>query len=96
MSDSNFLVTWGVFRALESACEGDGLPDSTVDALDRAAEDEIGVEGLIAGWSLVATKLRRALLEHAAKVGCSCGSLEWLEAEQLRHAALDDPEDREE
>jgi hypothetical protein len=54
-----FLTAWGLFRALETACEGTGLPDPTVDDLYEAAIDEIGGEGLDAGWHLVAARLRQ-------------------------------------
>jgi hypothetical protein len=86
-----FLTVWGLFRALETACEGTGLPDPTVDGLYAAALTEIGGEGLDSGWHLAAARLRQALLEHASEVGCSCGSLEWLEREQLHHAAQEPP-----
>jgi len=87
MSEADpFLVTWGLFRALETACEGKGLPDPTVDDLYEQALDEIGGDGLDRGWHLVATLLRQVILEHAAAVGCDCGSLEWLEREQFHHA----------
>jgi hypothetical protein len=82
-----FLVTLGLFRALEAACDGKGLPDPVVDDLLEAAIDEIGGEGLDAGWHLVAARLRQALLDHASEVGCDCGSLAWLEREQLGRAA---------
>jgi hypothetical protein len=78
------LVTWGLFRALEAA---EDLPDPVVDELLEAAEDEIGTDGLLSGWALVAAVLRMALLEHAETLGCECGSLRWLEQAQLRHAA---------
>jgi hypothetical protein len=86
-----FLVALGLFRALETACDGKGLPDPTVDGLYETALDEIGGDGLDRGWHLVAARLRQVILEHAAAVGCSCGSLEWLEREQLHHAAQEPP-----
>jgi hypothetical protein len=86
MSDTDFLVVLGLFRALETACEGTGLPDPVVDDLYEDAIKQIGGEGLDSGWALVAARLRQALLEHAAEVGCDCGSLAWLEREQLHYA----------
>jgi hypothetical protein len=35
--------------------------------------------------SLVAARLRQVIQVHAEKVGCDCGSREWLAAEQLRN-----------
>jgi hypothetical protein len=79
-------IVWGLFRALETACEGDGLPDSTVASLGEAAEAQLGVDGLLRGWALTAAVLRARLQEHAARVGCSCGSDEWLLREQIYNA----------
>ena len=87
MADRGFLVTWGLFRALETALDGDGLPDRTVDDLYEAALEEIGCGGLHEGWHLVATQLRQSLIHHAEELGCDCGSLQWLEREQLGRAA---------
>jgi hypothetical protein len=85
MSDLDpFLIVWGLFRALESA---EDLPDPTVNDLLDQAEDEIGVQGLYSGWALVAARLRDVLLVHAQEVGCDCGSLQWLEQEQLHYAS---------
>lgn len=86
MSDTDFLVVLGLFRALEAACEADGLPDPTVDGLYEAALAQIGGEGLDSGWALVAARLRQVILDHAGEVGCDCGSLAWLEREQLHYA----------
>jgi hypothetical protein len=90
MSADPFLTCWGLFRSLETACEGAGLPDETVNALYEAALDEIGGEGLDRGWHLVAARLRQVILEHAQQVGCNCGSLEWMEREQFHHALAED------
>ena len=57
MSAGPFLTCWGLFRALEAACEGTRLPSPTVDGLYEAALTEIGGEGLDAGWHLVAARL---------------------------------------
>ena len=86
MSADPFLTTWGLFRALETACEGTGLPDPTVDDLYEAAIAELDGEGLDSGWHLVASRLRQALVEHARELGCDCGSLAWLERSHLHHA----------
>jgi len=43
-------------------------------------------EALLKGWSVVAGRLRLALREHAERLGCDCGSEEWLEAERLNIA----------
>jgi hypothetical protein len=81
-----FLVVLGLFRALEAACDGPGLPDPTVDDLYESVIAELDGGQLDRGWHLVAARLRAALLEHAAELGCDCGSLAWLEKEQLYHA----------
>jgi hypothetical protein len=86
-----FLITWGLFRALEATCEHGELPDPTVDELFEAAEGEIGVDGLLSGWGLVAARLRQALVEHAETVGCDCGSEGWMEREQLLRVAQEPP-----
>jgi len=86
MSDTDFLVVLGLFRPLEAACEGDGLPDPTVDGLYEATLAQIGGEGLDSGWALVAARLRQVILDHSGEVGCDCGSLAWLEREQLHYA----------
>ena len=52
----------------------------------EAAEAEIGVEGLLSGWAIVAALLRERLVEHAETLNCDCGSAEWLRSEQLRLA----------
>jgi hypothetical protein len=83
-----FLIALGLFRALEAAPD---LPDPTVDDLLDQAEDEIGTDGLLSGWALVAGRLRDVLVVHAREVGCDCGSLEWLEQEQLHYAAQEPP-----
>jgi hypothetical protein len=89
MSADPFLTCWGLFRSLESACEGAGLPDETVNGLYQAALTEIGGEGLDLGWHLVAAWLRQVILEHASETGCECGSLAWLEREQLHRTSRD-------
>jgi hypothetical protein len=85
-----FLVTWGLFRALETA--DDALPDPVVDDLYADAIEQIGGDGLDSGWALVAARLRQALLDHAETLGCDCGSLAWLEREQLHYAEREPPE----
>jgi hypothetical protein len=83
VSDADpFLVAWGLFRRLETV---ETLPDSVLDELLDAAEAEIGIDGLLSGWALVAALLRHHLLEHARELGCDCGSLGWLETVQLHH-----------
>jgi hypothetical protein len=83
VSDADpFLITWGLFRALERA---ETLPDPTVDALLDAAMAELDEQRLLSGWALVSALLRHHLLEHARQLGCHCGSLEWLETVQLHH-----------
>ena len=64
MPDRGFLVTWGLFRALEAALDGDGLRDRTVDDLYEAVLEEIGCGGLHEGWHLVATQLRQSLIRQ--------------------------------
>jgi hypothetical protein len=85
-------ITWGLFVKLEMAPDGE-LED--VWEYHADAEDAIGEDGLLRGWALVATVLRRYLQDHAAKLGCDCGSDEWLEREQVYNAewAEDQPDD---
>jgi hypothetical protein len=40
----------------------------------------------------VAARLRAVILVHAEQVGCTCGSREWLAAEQLRNVEHDTEE----
>jgi hypothetical protein len=53
----------------------------------------IGYKGsdaeLVRGMTLAATVLRKSLLEHVERIGCPCGSEEWL-AERLLDANLHD------
>jgi hypothetical protein len=54
--------------------------------LYEAALAELDGQDFDSGWALVAARLRQALLDHASRIGCDCGSLEWLEREQLHYA----------
>jgi hypothetical protein len=76
-------VTWGLFCKLEAA---ETLPDPEVEAFFEAAESEIGTDGLLSGWTIVAALLRKRLIKHAETLGCECGSAEWLNSEQFRLA----------
>jgi hypothetical protein len=76
-------ITWGLFVKLQMAPEGE-LED--VWDYNTAAEAEIGVDGLMRGWDLVACVLLKYLRDHAAKLGCDCGSDEWLQREQVYNA----------
>jgi hypothetical protein len=75
-------------------CSGRSRPPRSyqipVDGLLEAAEAEIGTDGLLSGWALVAALLRKLLVDHADQVGCDCGSAEWLEETQLHYAGLPD------
>ena len=83
-------IVWGLFVLLETIADQDrDLPDPEVDAFLEAAEAEIGPDGLLSGWA-VAAILRKHLIDHAEKVGCDCGSPEWLEREQLHPASQED------
>ena len=85
MGDADpFLIVLGLFRALEAA--GDDLPDSAVDALYAGALAELDGQAMDLGWSLVAARLRQVILDHAETLGCDCGSLDWLEREQIHYA----------
>jgi hypothetical protein len=78
-------IVWGLFVHLERTAEQDkDFPDSEVDAFFEGAESEIGTDGLLSGWAIVAALLRKRLIEHAEQVGCDCGSDEWLTREQFR------------
>jgi len=84
-------VVWGLFALLETVAEQDkDLPDPQVDAFLEAAEAEVGTDGLLSGWAIVAAILRKHL-DHAETLGCDCGSPEWLAREQFHLASLPDP-----
>jgi hypothetical protein len=80
---SELPITWGLFIKLETAPMGE-LEDAW--AFEEAAEAEIGVDGLLRGWALVAAVLRKHLQDHAEKMGCDCGSEDWLQREQIFNA----------
>ena len=81
-------VVWGLFVLLERTADQDkDFPDDEVDAFFEAAEAEIGTDGLLSGWAIVAALLRKHLIELAEKLGCDCGSPEWLEREHLHLAS---------
>jgi hypothetical protein len=80
---AEFPITLGLFIKLMEAPEGD-LDD--VWEFGKAADEAIGVDGLLRGWDLVACFLLAALRHHAN--GCDCGSVEWLKREQLRAAEV--------
>ena len=84
MAADPFLIVLGLFRALETA--GEELPDPAVDGLYEGALAELDGQELDSGWALVAARLRQVILDHASKLGCDCGSLAWLEREQLHYA----------
>jgi hypothetical protein len=65
-------VVWGLFVMLEKA---EGLPDPEVDAFVEAAEAEIGTDGLLSGWAIVAALLRKRLIEHAVPSAASAARL---------------------
>ena len=71
-----YRATWALFIAIEA---GD---NDMIEAIWMAYDEE----ALLKGWSVVAGRLRMALLEHAERLRCSCGSEEWLEAERLNIA----------
>lgn len=71
-----YRATWSLFIAIEA---GD---NDMIEAIWQAEDDD----SLLQGWSVVAKRLRMALLEHAGRLGCSCGSDAWLEAERLNIA----------
>ena len=71
-----YRATWALFIAIEA---GDN------DVIE-AIWEEYDETTLLKGWSVVAGRLRMALLEHAERLGCDCGSEEWLEAERLNIA----------
>ena len=48
---------WALFTRIERV---EDLPDPEVDASFEAAEAQIGVDGLLSGWGLVAALLREA------------------------------------
>jgi hypothetical protein len=74
-------VVWALFTKREAA---ETLPDPEVEAFFEAAEAQIGVDGLLSGWGIVAARLRQMILGHAT--ACDCGSLEWMQREQLHLA----------
>lgn len=55
------VVTWGLICKLETA---ELLPDPEADAFSEAAEAEIGTDGLLSGWAIVAALLRMGLIDE--------------------------------
>jgi hypothetical protein len=68
-----YRATWSLFIAIE---HGD---QETIDAI----VDEYDNATLLEGWHVVAARLRLALREHGERLGCTCGSDEWLESERF-------------
>ena len=79
MNDAEFAIAWSVLLKLETEAE---------DAAEfyDAVEKMLGPEGLIRGLALCTAVMREHLREHAARLGCDCGSDEWLRREQLDNA----------
>ena len=76
-----YTTAFAMFRAQE------------INDMDAADELWCGFEGsdaeLVRGMTLVAAVLRKHLVDHAEKLGCPCGSDEWL-SERLVAANLHD------
>lgn len=83
-------ITWGLFVKLQTAPMG---KLEGVWAFEEAAEAEIGVDGLLRGWDLVAAYLCRSLREHAEQLGCDCGTDDWLKRVQIETAKWSDEHD---
>ena len=83
---AEFPITWGLFIKLQEAPEGQ-LED--VWKFFDAAVEEIGEDGLLRGWDLVAAYLLARLREHASELGCDCGSDDWLARVQVHVAEVD-------
>jgi hypothetical protein len=73
-----FRITWSLFTAIERSDQ------ETIEAIWQETDDDT----LLHGWHCVAKRLRQALQQHAERVGCDCGSDEWLELER-HHIAAD-------
>jgi hypothetical protein len=73
-SQDDYAAAWGLLVALER------------DDLDLASEITRAFDplNLQIGLTIVAQDLLRELRSHADDRGCSCGSLEWVQAEALR------------
>ncbi len=69
-----YRAAWSLFVGLERA-----------DGTSADIREEYDPAFLLTGMGVVATRLRQALLEHAKRVGCDCGSDEWLERERLHN-----------
>jgi hypothetical protein len=69
-----YRAVWSLFIAI------DNDDQETIAAI----LEEYDHASLLEGWDVVAKRLRQALQDHAATLGCDCGSSAWLEAERLR------------
>jgi hypothetical protein len=82
MIDEGYRAALSYFRAVET--------DPMTDEADRLAGDlleEWCEEEIMTGLALVAAFLRDALRGHAERLGCTCGSVEWLD-EAIAHPAM--------
>jgi hypothetical protein len=85
MTDEGYSAALAYFRAVET--------DPMTDEQNKLAGDlveEYGEEEIMAGLALVAAFIRDALRHHGERLGCDCGSAEWLDRAVYANAALDD------
>ena len=75
----------GAFRALEH----DPVDDEN-DLVGGAILEEYGAQELLRGLTMVAATLRDALIGHAKRLGCECGSDEWLKRMQYENVSKAD------
>jgi hypothetical protein len=73
-----YRVAFSLFVGLE---RGEGVLEDFLEAYDT--------HELLLGMGIVAAVLRHRLREHADRLGCDCGSDDWLECERLNLAKGD-------
>jgi hypothetical protein len=83
--DPGYAAALAYFRAVEHTPMDDAHNQLAGDLVEEFGEEEI-----MAGLALVASFIRDALRTHAERLGCSCGSSEWLDRAVHANAVLDD------
>jgi hypothetical protein len=84
MTDEGYRAALSYFRAVETSPMTD-----EANALAGDLVEEFGEEELMAGLALVASFMRDALRTHAERLGCDCGSDQWIDKVVFANAALD-------
>jgi hypothetical protein len=85
MTDEGYSAALSYFRAVEHT-----PMDDQHNEIAGMLVEEYGEEEIMAGLALVAAFIRDALRHHGERLGCDCGSAEWLDRAVYANAALDD------